>query len=553
MAGVQGSALAIAVCNAGGLGAVPCAMLDAEGIQRELAAVRAATTKPFAVNFFCHVPPRPDPVVERRWRALLAPYYVELGLDPEQVVAAPARVPFGAEAADAIEPFEPPVVSFHFGLPAPDLLARVKRWGAKVLATATTVDEARWLAARGVDGIVAQGLEAGGHRGHFLAGDGSRSPIACARPRARDSRGGRDLPVIAAGGIADANGVAEAIEAGADAAMVGTAYLLSPEATTSAVHRAAIAEGRRGRTAITNVFSGRPARGIVNRLMRELGPMSEATPAFPLAAAAVAPLRAAAERRGSGDFSPLWAGESESLLRACPRRSSRASWRPRSDAEQCSAEVRRARTPPRDIAFAACLKSWDRPAAKAISRGGVRARSASALHCCTSDFGRQLARDLGGGHARATPRSPLPRAGRNPRGPGSRPLRATADGRGRERERGRGSRSGPSSRISRLTMPRAGRPVKTLVSAVWRAASLDVARWTASRRGFGAEQVGRADLHGCGSARRRRDARVAMPPAAIIGTSTARRSRHQVERANAAWPLAARNIPGGRPPRCPAR
>jgi nitronate monooxygenase len=315
MAGVQGSALAIAVCNAGGLGAVPCAMLDAEGIRRELESVRAATTNPFAVNFFCHVPPRPDPEVERRWRALLAPYYVELGLDPEQVVAAPARVPFGAEAAAVIEPFEPPVVSFHFGLPAEDLLARVKRWGAKVLATATTVDEARWLAARGVDGIAAQGLEAGGHRGHFLAEDLAGQKGALELVRAVRAAGVQ-LPLVAAGGIAGANDVAAALEAGADAAMIGTAFLLCPEATTSAVHRAALAnEGARD-TAITNLFSGRPARGVVNRLMRELGPMSDAAPAFPLSAVAVAPLRAVAERRGSGDFSPLWAGEGSVAPRA---------------------------------------------------------------------------------------------------------------------------------------------------------------------------------------------------------------------------------------------
>ena len=315
LAGVQGSALAIAVCEAGGLGAVPCAMLDASGIRRELQAVRAATTKPFAVNFFCHAPPRPDAEAERRWRALLAPYYVELGLDPEQAVPAPARVPFGPEAASVLEEFEPPVVSFHFGLPAPDLVARVRRWGAAVLATATTVDEARWLAARGVDAVVAQGAEAGGHRGDFLPHDGA-VPLGT-RDLVSAIVDAVEVPVVAAGGIAEPRDVKSMIELGAAAAMVGTAYMLSPEATTSAVHRAAIADGPvRGRTAMTNLFSGRAARGIVNRLMRELGPMSEAAPAFPLAATAIAPLRAAAERQGRGDFSPLWAGESDTRLRA---------------------------------------------------------------------------------------------------------------------------------------------------------------------------------------------------------------------------------------------
>jgi nitronate monooxygenase len=315
MAGVQDHALAIAVSNAGGLGALPCAMLDAATLERQLAALRAGTPAPFAVNFFAHTPPVADPERERRWRALLAPYYVELGLDPEQKVTAATRVPFGGEAADVLDRFEPAVVSFHFGLPAPELVARVRRWGAVVLSTATTVAEARWLEERGVDVVVAQGLEAGGHRGHFLAPDLAGQLGTLDLLRAILAAGVR-VPVVAAGGIADADGVAAALDAGADAAMIGTAYLLCPEATTSAVHRAALAAEGARRTAITNVFSGRPARGIVNRLMRELGPISSAAPSFPLAAAALAPLRAAAERRGRGDFSPLWAGEGATAPRA---------------------------------------------------------------------------------------------------------------------------------------------------------------------------------------------------------------------------------------------
>ena len=317
MAGAQGSALAVAVCNAGGLGALPCAMLDPAAMRRELAAMRGGTAAPYAVNFLSHAPPTPDAERERRWRELLAPYYVELGLDPGQVVASPVRVPFGEEAADVLDEFEPSVVSFHFGLPVPDLVARVRRWGAMVLATATTVDEARWLEARGVDAIVAQGTEAGGHRGHFLSDDLTLQPST--RDLVSQLVGAVKVPVIAAGGIADAAGVAAVLEHGAAAAMVGTAYLLCPEATTSAVHRAALtAGGARRETALTNLFSGRAARGILNRMMRELGPMSDAAPAFPLAATAIAPLRAAAERRGSGDFSPLWAGESDVPLREVP-------------------------------------------------------------------------------------------------------------------------------------------------------------------------------------------------------------------------------------------
>jgi nitronate monooxygenase len=186
-----------------------------------------------------------------------------------------------------------------------------------VWATATTVDEARWLETRGVDAIVAQGIEAGGHRGHFLSDDLTLQ--APTRELVARLVGTTKVPIVAAGGIADAGAVLAVLERGAAGAMVGTAYMLCPEATTSAVHRAALAiDAARRETALTNLFSGRPARGIVNRLMRDLGPISDLAPAFPLAAAAVAPLRAAAERRGSGDFSPLWAGESDVRLRAVP-------------------------------------------------------------------------------------------------------------------------------------------------------------------------------------------------------------------------------------------
>jgi nitronate monooxygenase len=171
MAGVQGSAMAVAVSNAGGLGSLPCAMLTPDTLRSELQAITAQTTRPYNLNFFCHTPPLPDATREAAWRAALAPYYAEFGIDPGSVPAGGGRAPFTAEAADLLEGFKPRVVSFHFGLPSPDLLARVKGWGAKVLASATTVDEARWLEAHGVDAVIAQGLEAGGHRGIFLGDD----------------------------------------------------------------------------------------------------------------------------------------------------------------------------------------------------------------------------------------------------------------------------------------------------------------------------------------------------------------------------------------------
>ena len=307
MAGSQGSALAIAVCNAGGLGSLPCAMLSPEAMRKELLALTAATSKPYNVNFFVHEQPQPDPVKETAWRKLLAPYYAELAIDASAAHSGPARMPFNHDAADVLEAFKPPVVSFHFGLPSDQLLARVKQWGATVLSSATTVNEARWLEARGVDAVIAQGLEAGGHRGIFLTRDLDTQvgTFALVQQIANAVR----VPVIAAGGIVDANGVKAAMQLGAAGVQAGTAYLLCPEATTSVVHRAALRSNAAATTAVTNVFTGRPARGIVNRIMRELGPINTAAPAFPLAATAILPLRVQAESQGSGDFSPLWAGQ----------------------------------------------------------------------------------------------------------------------------------------------------------------------------------------------------------------------------------------------------
>lgn len=306
MAGSQGSALAIAVSNAGGLGSLPCAMLSPEAIRKELIAITAATSHPYNVNFFCHQPPAPDAAREAAWRALLAPYYAEFGIDPASITAGRGRVPFNSEAADVLEEFKPPVVSFHFGLPSKELVARVKSWGSKILSSATTLDEARYLEAHGADAVIAQGVEAGGHRGSFLATGlkTQRGTMALVW----QAHNAVKIPVIAAGGIADATGVAAVLALGAAGAQIGTAYLLCPEATTSAVHRAALGTDEAVFTAVTNLFTGRPARGIVNRLMRDIGPSNDAAPQFPLAASAILPLRAKAESEGRDDFSPLWAG-----------------------------------------------------------------------------------------------------------------------------------------------------------------------------------------------------------------------------------------------------
>lgn len=315
MAGSQGHALAAAVCSAGGLGAIPAAMLTPQGLDDELSALQARLavlgcgSAPYNVNFFCHTPPEPDAAHDARWRTALAPYYAELGLDAAQAPAGPGRTPFSAAMAEVLERFQPAVVSFHFGLPAPELLARVQARGALVLSSATTVAEARWLQAHGADAVIAQGLEAGGHRGHFLDDDlGRQSGTFALLPQIVAAV---QIPVIAAGGIASAAGVQAVRVLGAAAAQVGSAYLLCPEATTSAVHRAALvaAQVNSTPTALTRLFSGRPARGLVNRLMRELGPLNPIAPAFPGASVALAPLRTAAEAQGLNDFSPLWAGQ----------------------------------------------------------------------------------------------------------------------------------------------------------------------------------------------------------------------------------------------------
>jgi nitronate monooxygenase len=314
MAGVQGSALAAAVSGAGGLGSLPAAMLSVDALRAEVAEIRRRTDRPFNINFFCHAAPASDAARDAAWRETLAPYYDELGVDRSAAHGGPTREPFNAEFAAAVEELQPAVVSFHFGLPDEALFDRVRSTGAKILSSATTVDEARWLEARGVDAVIAQGVEAGGHRGMFLTEEVTTQVGTFALlPQIVDAV---RIPVIAAGGIADSRGVAAALTLGAIAVQIGTAYLLCPEATTSAVHRAALQSDAARHTTLTNVITGRPARGIVNRIVRELGPMRDDVPAFPLANTAVMPLRAAAEARGSGDFSPLWSGQNASQCRA---------------------------------------------------------------------------------------------------------------------------------------------------------------------------------------------------------------------------------------------
>ncbi|ANB19533.1 NAD(P)H-dependent flavin oxidoreductase [Dokdonella koreensis] len=313
MAGAGLSALAVAVAEAGGLGAIPCAAIALDQARAEVAAFRARTRRPLNLNFFCHALPPVDAARLRAWRDRLAPYYAERGVVPPEALGDAGRQPFDAAACAFVEEACPEVVSFHFGLPPADLLARVRAAGAKVIASATTVREARWLAERGVDAVIAQGAEAGGHRGLFLTDDVTTQVGTFALlPQVVDAV---DVPVIAAGGIADGRGVAAAFVLGASAVQVGTAYLFCPEASVTPAHRAALRAGGDADTALTNLFSGRPARGIVNRLMREQGPLDPGVPPFPLAGAALAPLRAT---DAAGDFTSLWSGQARALAVELP-------------------------------------------------------------------------------------------------------------------------------------------------------------------------------------------------------------------------------------------
>jgi nitronate monooxygenase len=282
-------------------------MLTADGLRNELKSIKAHTNKPFNVNFFCHAAPDADAERESAWHNALTPYYKQYGIDPASILTGPGRAPFSVEFADMLEEHQPAVVSFHFGLPPAHLLARVKSWRSKIFSSATTVEEALWLEAHGVHAIIAQGVEAGGHRGMFLSDDLTTQvgTFALVPQIVRAVK----LPVIAAGGIANAQGVAAAMALGVAGVQIGTAYLLCPEATISTIHRTALKSEAARHTALTNLFTGRPARGIMNHLMRELGPINNCVPAFPLATSAIAPLRAKAEAEGSGDFSPLWSGQ----------------------------------------------------------------------------------------------------------------------------------------------------------------------------------------------------------------------------------------------------
>jgi len=316
MAGPGSPQMAIAASEAGGMGSIPAAMLTPETLRGELQIVQQGTGRPINVNFFVHEDPRPDAAREAGWRKRLEAYYRELGLAADTGKNAPTRAPFTAAMCDVVLEFKPKVVSFHFGMPDAALVKRVKDAGLLVISSATTAEEARWLEGHGCDVVIAQGNEAGGHRGMFLNDDIARQAGTMALvPQVVDAV---TVPVIAAGGIGDGRGIVAALALGAAGVQIGTAFLLTPEAKTSPLHRAALKQAHDNSTTLTNVFTGRPARGIVNRYVREVGPMSAEAPHFPLAAGATQPMRAAAEAKGSPDFTPLWSGQAPTFARELP-------------------------------------------------------------------------------------------------------------------------------------------------------------------------------------------------------------------------------------------
>jgi nitronate monooxygenase len=316
MAGVMDADLVIAAAQGGALGSLPCAMLSVEKAREQVNIIRQRVSAPVSMNCFCRRGVDADPKREAGWKQRLGTYYQELGVDPAAPVNAANRAPFDAAMCALVEELKPEIVSFHFGLPDQALLNRVKAAGCIVISSATIVKEAIWLEENGADAIIAQGAEAGGHRGMFLTENIAEQPGTFALvPQVVDAV---KVPVIAAGGIADGRGIAAAFALGAAGVQIGTAYLRCPESKVTAPARVALAQARDDSTVITNVMTGRPARGVANRVMREVGPISPDAPAFPHAATGLAPLKAAAEKLGKVDFTNLWAGQAVRLGREMP-------------------------------------------------------------------------------------------------------------------------------------------------------------------------------------------------------------------------------------------
>jgi nitronate monooxygenase len=313
MAGASTPALAAAVTNAGGLGSLGCAAYSLDQLKQATEAMRAATNGAYNLNFFAYqMPPAPADDAAAM-RARLQPFYDELGIAAQPKLD-PIMPPFDGDMLEVLLAARPKVVSFHFGLPPDDLLRPVKEAGILVIASATTVAEARALEAGGCDAIVAQGAEAGGHRGSFVDTDGGIGTMALV-PMVADAV---SVPVIAAGGIADGRGIAAAFALGASGAQIGTAFLSCPEAGISPLYRQSVADARDDATRVTRAFSGRSARALNNRLVEALAGHDAELAPYPYQRRLTGALSAKAEAGGSGDFTSMWAGQAVGLNRAMP-------------------------------------------------------------------------------------------------------------------------------------------------------------------------------------------------------------------------------------------
>lgn len=311
MASSVGNDMVVAVCEAGGLGSVAAAAMSSDDLRKNLSEVRKRTQKPFNVNFFAHKQPKESRSGDDIWLDHVSDYFRELGLEKPKSLSEGVITPFDDAKCKVIEEMPPCVVSFHFGLPEQALIKRTKAAGSLVLSSATTVEEARWLQDHGCDAVIAQGLEAGGHRGMFLSEDvsGQLGTMALI-PQIVDAV---DVPVIAAGGIADGRAIAACLTLGASAAQIGTAYLFCQESTISDVYRDAITNASSSDTCLTNVFSGRPTRTLVNRMVTEQGPMAKGAPSFPRGFSISGVLRNQAEKLGNRDFSAHYCGQSVAM------------------------------------------------------------------------------------------------------------------------------------------------------------------------------------------------------------------------------------------------
>jgi len=309
MAAASGVELCVAAMKGGALGSLPCALLTPDQVRTQVLEVRSRSSGPLNLNFFCHE--LRQETDDRAWRAVLQTYYDEFAVEPGHGGA--LRLPFDADMCAVVEEVRPVVASFHFGLPNPELLDRVRRTGAVIIGNATTVEEAHWLQARGVDAIIAQGYEAGGHTGRFLGSDPAEAMgLFALLPQVADAV---SVPVIAAGGIGDGRGIAASMILGASAVQLGTAYLHAPETPISDAHRGRLSNGH---TLFTNLFTGGLARGIRGRLIDELGPVRAEAPPYPLASSALASIRTAAEKTGEYGFGAMWAGQAAPLGQSLP-------------------------------------------------------------------------------------------------------------------------------------------------------------------------------------------------------------------------------------------